>query len=467
MSELLIYRAEVEEGLDNLIRDNNSLAYLTPATLMQPDEDNLRIKLLHTKATNKNQPDLHYLDTIMVTTGWNKNDDVFDRLELWIARKTPEDKPFNLEHKESDIIGHITDNCIIDDNNKIYDDTNTVEDLPDKFHIKTGAVLYKNWEDPERAEQIEKIIAEIPQNMWFVSMEAMFYGFDYALLDGNNSAKVIARKQETAFLTKYLRAYGGTGVYQGYRVGRLLRNITFSGKGLVRKPANPESVILTVANFKDYAGEIDGSFNLEVESRETVMAGATDNKDEKVLELSEKVGELTMSLNSKATELTTVSDKLEVATQKITELETQVSTSEASLTDMTKQCDELQKNIDELSKVKAELETKLEKIQAESLLSLRISKLVAVGKTADEAKALAEQFTNLDEVQFDALVAMATVKAQEQNEEAEDVLEEAEAEDTTNEGAIDSGSENVRAALLTSIRERVTASRKKYIKEKK
>ena len=45
-------------------------------------------------------------------------------------------------------------------------------------------------------------------------------------------------------MSKHLRAYGGTGKYEGYTVGRLLRNISFSGKGLVSKPANPRSVIL-------------------------------------------------------------------------------------------------------------------------------------------------------------------------------------------------------------------------------
>jgi hypothetical protein len=45
-------------------------------------------------------------------------------------------------------------------------------------------------------------------------------------------------------LTKHLRAYGGTGEYENYKVGRSLRGISFSGKGLVNKPANPRSIIL-------------------------------------------------------------------------------------------------------------------------------------------------------------------------------------------------------------------------------
>src|SRR5690606_32975140 len=47
----------------------------------------------------------------------------------------------------------------------------------------------------------------------------------------------------------HLRAYGGNGVYEGYRLGRLLRNITFSGKGLVDVPANKRSHITSFSFY--------------------------------------------------------------------------------------------------------------------------------------------------------------------------------------------------------------------------
>ena len=47
--------------------------------------------------------------------------------------------------------------------------------------------------------------------------------------------RIVARNDESAFLTKHLRAYGGTGEYEGYKIGRSLRDISFSGKGLVSK----------------------------------------------------------------------------------------------------------------------------------------------------------------------------------------------------------------------------------------
>ena len=143
-------------------------------------------------------------------------------------------------HNENDIIGHITGSYVVDrDGNPIDDDTQ-----PDDFDIITEAVLYNSWTDPENRQRMNQIIAEIEEGKWFVSMECLFAGFDYALLDGSGNAKLLERNEGSAFLTKHLRAYGGNGEYEGYKIGRSLRQISFSGKGLVSKPANPRSVIL-------------------------------------------------------------------------------------------------------------------------------------------------------------------------------------------------------------------------------
>ncbi|MFX9552086.1 hypothetical protein ABTO49_21095, partial [Acinetobacter baumannii] len=88
------------------------------------------------------------------------------------------------------------------------------------------------------------LLAEIAEGKWFVSMECLFKGFDYALEAADGTTRVVARNETTAFLSKYLRCYGGSGTHGDSRIGRLMRNIVFSGKGLVRTPANPESVIL-------------------------------------------------------------------------------------------------------------------------------------------------------------------------------------------------------------------------------
>lgn len=190
-------------------------------------------------AANLKQLDLYYLKSILASTGWNKNDDYFDPSQTWLARTTAEDKPFDLEHKQDDIIGHITDCYAVgEDNEKI-----TADEAPAFFRVASEAVIYKAFEDEVLQKRIDDIIAEIEDDKWYVSMEALFDDFDYVTMEGETS-KVISRNKDTAFLTKYLKAYGGDGTFQNKRLGRVLKNITFSGKGLVKKPANPESVII-------------------------------------------------------------------------------------------------------------------------------------------------------------------------------------------------------------------------------
>ena len=113
-----IYASEISDGLADSIKSSNSISIASIVNEVNHDlaEDAVRLAkestLNSTFATNEGQFDLHYVNTVLVSTGWNKNDDVFDAEETWKARKTPEDKPFNYEHNPSDIIGHITGNKV-------------------------------------------------------------------------------------------------------------------------------------------------------------------------------------------------------------------------------------------------------------------------------------------------------------------------------------------------------------------
>ncbi|SVA40200.1 uncharacterized protein METZ01_LOCUS93054, partial [marine metagenome] len=254
-----IYQHEKDDGLAKALANNNTIAFCAIAETYQPDKeaiDKLREVLASSDAgdelalaENQNQLDLYYIKSVLVSTGWNKNDDVFDPKELWEARKTPEDKPFNFMHDEKDIIGHITANEVVDfDGTSISDDN---ENVPGRFNILTSAVIYTEWSDVEQKDRMQKIVAEIEEGKWFVSMECLFPDFDYALATENGETRVVKRNEASAFLTKHLRSYGGDGEYEDYKVGRLLRNLSFSGKGLVSKPANPRSVILEGNDFFD------------------------------------------------------------------------------------------------------------------------------------------------------------------------------------------------------------------------
>ena len=283
MKEFAIFKSEIQDGLKEKIISSMSISSTCELEICDPF---LLNKPLRAVAENKNQMDLHYLKSILVTTGWNKNDDVFDKAEVWTARNTPSDKPFNYEHDQKQIIGHITGSKVIDEDGNDVAEGVSVDELPKKFHILTSAVLYKFWEDPKKQEEMNDIISGIANNKWFVSMEALFNNFDYAMDDGV-TAKVIARNEKTAFLTKHLRAYGGNGVFNNVKIGRVLKNIVFSGKGLVRKPANPESIIFdeTEAFITSSVYQLDET----TKSKEIIMSIEEEKIEKQIAEVTQEV----------------------------------------------------------------------------------------------------------------------------------------------------------------------------------
>ena len=230
-----IYQKEINDGIGELVKSTASVAYCSAATLKKSEAPFPELKDLTdieleklgiAKAENKNQIDLYYLESVLVSTGWNKNDDVFLSEATWAARNTPEDKQFNFMHDENDIIGHITGSYVLTKDGKAVADDDATK--PDEFDIVTQAVLYNSWTDEENRERMQKIISEIEDDKWYVSMECLFAGFNYAVINDKGEAKILARDEESSFLTKHLRAYGGTGEYEGYKIGRALANISFS-----------------------------------------------------------------------------------------------------------------------------------------------------------------------------------------------------------------------------------------------
>ena len=404
-----VYKAERDAGLEEKILSQYSLAYYAQAELSDSFQILDRVKSsLHKTQANQNDYDLHYLKTILVTTGWNKNDDVFDKAEVWIARNTPEDKPFNYEHDCSKIIGHITGNYVIDADSKEISDKTIIDDLPAKYHIVTQAVLYKYWEKAELQELMDGIIKEIAENKWFVSMEALFNGFDYCLKN-TSETKVVARNEETAFLTKHLRSYGGDGKYDGYKVGRLLRNITFSGKGLVRKPANPESEIL---QSKGQLGYCFADTGIKEEVKMTELEILKNKLDE----LSKENQKLQASLqDSNAKELKIKIEKLEadlkVASDNAVSLQKTIDATKANEDKLNKEKEDLAKTLEAEKKTHQTVAEELTKIKTEQKKQARIvavKKALHVDETNAEAVKAAidmvESLFDLSDEKFDLQV---------------------------------------------------------------
>lgn len=240
---MLIFEQEKQDGLSELIVKSSSIAFeLVPTTITPqisaafanlPDFDSIVKKV-----------DLFYFESVLASVGWNKNDDVFDYLELWAAKDSPVNKKINYMHNEADIIGHMTLSRVLDHEGNLINSDTPNDKVPNTFDVCVGGFLYKHWEDDSLRERMSVLIDSISKKNIAVSMECIFPHFDYAIVTPNGEHKIVARAEETSFLTKHLRRYGGTGSYEGHKVGRLLRNMIFTGNALVDRPANPRSLII-------------------------------------------------------------------------------------------------------------------------------------------------------------------------------------------------------------------------------
>ena len=443
-----IYAKEIEDGISEMVQANASIAYACPLSIANPTEDEksrIEASLKSEASSNKGQKDLYYLDSVLVTTCWNRNDDVFNKSEVWAARSTPEDKPFNIEHDEHDIIGHITGNWIINNSGDVLSQDTAEEELPDTYHIVTSSVMYKHWTDPKLIARTKDLIEQIEAGKKFVSMECLFTDFDYALASDSGQMRTLGRNEESAFLTKHLRAYGGTGVYQGFKIGRMLKNIAFCGHGLVNKPANPSSIIFD--KYNPFVAPTEGSLAIFESSQaaqqsvlskeETEMADNLDFYKNQVSELKASVNTLSEEKKELEAQLTEAGAKeydAKIAELQVTiaekdeTIEAKVTESEALATELTEtktKLEEAEAKVVEVEQAKAELDAQLAQIEAEKVRASRISQLVEAGLETEEAEAAVEKFAELSDDQFEAIALMVAPK--DKKDKKEDAVKKEEA----------------------------------------
>lgn len=440
-----IFTYEKEDGLETKITSSASFSY---ASIAEPCvvSDVAKINSVNKSLAALGDSDLYYVQSILVTSSWNKNDDIFDKSEVWLARKTPEDKPTNLEHDENLIIGHITNNWPITENGDLIDETIALENLPEKYHILTGSVIYRAFTSPELKDRAEKLIADIESGSMFVSMECFFKGFDYGLLDKTNgSYKTLARNENTAYLTKYLRAYGGLGEHDNYKIGRVLRNITFSGKGFVEKPANPDSIIFTKDTIDKLfdqknnnlliAGVSNNQLTSKVENHimsseqevvevnpETEVASVTETNV--ATEVVDKTSELETVIRAKDESIATLGAELEslkaqyeALAKKLKEEEDKEEETEAAKKKMKAEMDAKD---EEMKKVKSELSAALETVAAYMMKEEEMAKkekkmkrkasLLSCGFDDETSEATIEKFESLSDDAFDAMTNLLAGK---------------------------------------------------------
>ena len=429
-----IFKAEYDvPGLAEKMQANSSVAYYAPAQKYQLSEKsiaNLQLATAGKKISFAN--DMYTTKSILVSTVWNLNDDVFVLEDTWAARNTPVHKFTNLGHDEHEIVGHMVETWAIDnEGNEIPDDI-SVDDLPALYHICDAAVIWTTYNDQALIDRTQALIENIEAGNMFVSMECLFPNFDYAAVT-SEGFNLIPRNQSTAFLTKHLRAYGGEGHYQGNKIGRVLRGFSFSGKGYVEQPGNPQSIIFEEGHQFDFSkAEIQNPFDEtsgvhilckgenssnENQSNEVdnqmaelneVLQGRLDkaeasnaDKDATIADLQKQLSESAVA--SVQEENKSLKDEVTAAMEKFEAESKKAEEAQASVADLTKK-------LEEAEAAKAELEEKIAKVEAEKVTAGRVSTLVDGGIDKAEAEVTVAKFDNLNDEQFEA-VATTLIEA--------------------------------------------------------
>ncbi len=189
------------------------------------------------------QVDLLHVEAVLVSEGINDNDDAFTHEELKRALSSPVLKPMNWQHKDDQILGVMYSVEARDMDGKVL-----AEIGEEKVELVIQGAVWHHL--PNIKITAEEIVKRIEKSDLFVSMECWFDDYNYGLYTSAGELfDIVKRNEETAFLDKNLRACGGTGRYNGMRIGRALSGINFGGVAFVDRPANKRSLIINSFTF--------------------------------------------------------------------------------------------------------------------------------------------------------------------------------------------------------------------------
>lgn len=490
-----IFQQEYDDGISDNITTNRSLSFVSVAEPLSTESISKSMKAIASIKDN----DMYYVQSILVSSNWNKNDDIFEPEEIWKAKNTPEHKPTNLNHDEKLIVGHIISNYPITEDGILIDTNTPAENLPKNFHILTGSVIYKAYTDPDLKERTKELIGAIENGTKYVSMECYFDNFDYGISDlATGSYKVVARDNNSAYLSKYLRAYGGSGEKDNYKIGRVLRNITFSGKGYVDKPANVNSVILQnkIENFDDVKKQQEKNnvfenkgVSLDYIETHTVEACIMSKQEDLEPKTQTTTQEQAVACDSETVEtvqspvettevveapsLEQVQAELNEKANVIAELQNKLGEAEAVMKKKMEDETNMKKKLEETEAAMKKMEEEVKSMKKKELMAKRTASLLECGFSTSDVEESISAYTTLDDDAFQSVVAVMKkkmmakpedkpmkedVKASSEFETTEEILEqvqETEALDLTVGGEDDSEANTTSAALIDFVYSRL------------
>jgi len=200
-------------------------------------------------------PDMLFFSGCFVSSGENLNHAYFMPSEMVKAHSSIVNKPLDIEHAEEEIVGHIYSSAFVDHSGKALDISELSgmdEETLDKMDIDVmiGGIVYKS-RFPELAEDVQK-------GKWKLSMETYFQNYDVKVGD-----LILSKKEAEAMglassdvLGKAARIVKKGAAIASGEIARVLRDLMFSGCGLVKQPANPRSLIFETAKKHEEEGTI-------------------------------------------------------------------------------------------------------------------------------------------------------------------------------------------------------------------
>jgi hypothetical protein len=223
-------------------------------------------------AEEDRQIDLQYMNAIFVSSGMNKNGAVFLGSELLKAHKSISTKAVDVEHNEKEVIGHIAARGFLTREGEAVHPEEALtamsqQDMDDlELDVAISAVVYKD-RFPEIAESISN-------GEWMVSMECYYRDYDIKVGD-----LIIPRDQAEQMgydklVGKVVQVKKGMKDFGFHMVGRVLRDIIFSGVGIVKDPANERSIIMESAAYtKMLSDSKEGASIIDVENIDKIDVG--------------------------------------------------------------------------------------------------------------------------------------------------------------------------------------------------
>ena len=234
--------------------ESNNKVYIEADLVIHEETATLReqaSKAIKLPDKDDKQPDLMYFSAIFVSSGENLNHAYFMGSELLSAEGTIVNKALDLEHVESEIIGHLYDRAYITKDGEPID----IEEASNQekanidatdMHIAVAGIIYKN--------RFPEIAMAVASNKYKVSMECYYQNYDVKIGDvimSRVEAESLGMASVNDCIGKSAKVIKDGKEIASGNVARVLRNICFSGCGIVKNPANPPSVILEVASTED------------------------------------------------------------------------------------------------------------------------------------------------------------------------------------------------------------------------